>query len=87
MFQNPKRAQKELAAVAAALGEPARARVEPSGGGGDGAGEQGLAHRAASVRRACRHHRNPFLTRAVMLNSAGSTLLGEEGPNESTRCS
>lgn len=28
MFQNPKRAQKELAAVGAALGEPARARVE-----------------------------------------------------------
>ncbi|HYV46047.1 MAG TPA: bifunctional [glutamate--ammonia ligase]-adenylyl-L-tyrosine phosphorylase/[glutamate--ammonia-ligase] adenylyltransferase [Myxococcaceae bacterium] len=28
MFQNPKRAQKELAAVGAALGEPARARAE-----------------------------------------------------------
>ncbi|HEY8208777.1 MAG TPA: bifunctional [glutamate--ammonia ligase]-adenylyl-L-tyrosine phosphorylase/[glutamate--ammonia-ligase] adenylyltransferase [Myxococcaceae bacterium] len=32
MFQNPKRAQEELAALGAALGEPARARVEAHAG-------------------------------------------------------
>ena len=43
---------------------PRERAVEPERRLEDGGGGQGLDHRAASVRRPCRHQRSPFLTRA-----------------------